>query len=103
MTTYRVTEQADLDMLEIWQYTAVHWSVEQAERMNQRFHQRFESLAEQPFQGHSRPELGPDYRSVPLESFLIIYQPADYGVLILHVVHGRRRLESLIQLRGNDP
>ena len=66
MASYRVTELAEQDLLEIWQYTAAHWNVEQAEHLNWLFHQRFVSLAYQPFQGRPRPELGPDYRSVPL-------------------------------------
>ena len=96
MATYRVSDQARTVLIDIWEYTARRWSIEQAEHINELFLRRFQSLAAQPLQGRARPELSPDCRSVPVQSFLIIYEPAEYGVLILHVVHGRRRLESLI-------
>jgi toxin ParE1/3/4 len=80
MAAYRVAQQADQDLLEIWEYTARRWNIDQAEHLNELFINRFRSLSEQPFQGRLRPDIGPECRSVPLQSFLIIYEPTDYGV-----------------------
>ena len=66
MAQYRVADQARDDLDEFWRYTAVEWSVDQAELLNQRFHDRFQTLAEQPGGGRSRPDLGSDLRGVPL-------------------------------------
>ena len=101
MAKYRVADQARDDLDEIWRYTAVEWSVDQAELFTQQFHDRFQSLAEQPRGGRSRPDLGSDLRSVPLLSFVIVYRPTDYGIEIVHIVHGHRRLESLFRQRTN--
>ena len=94
MAQYRVADQARDDLDETWRYTAVEWSVEwsvdQAELLIQRFHDRFQSLAEQPRGGRSRPDLGSDLRSVRLLSHVNVYRPDDYGIEIVHVVHGHR-------------
>lgn len=96
MARYVVTGRAREDLDTIWRYTAEHWSLDQAERLNQQFHQRFQSLAEQPRSGQSRPDLAPRIRSVSVQSFVIIYRPIDDGVEIVRVAHGSRRLEDLV-------
>ena len=75
MPSYRVAEEAEDDLVLIWLYTARHWSIAQADRLEDQFHVRFLRLAEQPRSGRARPELAPDVRSVPLHSFVIIYRP----------------------------
>ena len=41
-----------------------------------------------------RDELRAGYRSFPAGQYAIFYQIADPGVLIMHVVHGRRDFGS---------
>ena len=38
---------------------------------------------------------GPGYCSFPVGEYLILYRVMKPGVCIMHVVHGRRNLESL--------
>ena len=41
--------------------------------------------------GTARPQLSPDLRSWPVGNYVVLYRPADYGVEIVRVRHGRRR------------
>ena len=76
-------------------YAAQISSVQNARLLRAQLQRRFPLLAEQPFVGRKRPEIGERLRSFPVSSFVIIYRPADYGVEIVRVVHGSRDIESL--------
>jgi toxin ParE1/3/4 len=97
MPSYVIANRAREDLDTIWRYTAENWGLDQALRLNQQFQRRFQSLAEQPMSGRPRPDLAPRIRSVPVQSFLIIYRPIDDGVEIVRIAHGSRRLEDLLR------
>jgi toxin ParE1/3/4 len=94
MPQHRLTEMAQSDLSEIWAYIAKD-SPQNADSMTDAIIDRFPRLAEQPFMGRARPELAPDIRSFPVENYIILYRPTDFGVEIARVVHGSRQLESL--------
>ena len=54
-------------------------------------------LADYPYMGPARPELGPDLRSFVVTGtrYVIIYRPIDDGVVIIHVRHGSQDLVRL--------
>ena len=54
-------------------------------------------LAERPLMGRGRPEMGPDYRSMPHGNYLIFYRLASYGIDVLRVVHSSRDLRRGLQ------
>src|SRR5215831_13028234 len=49
-------------------------------------------LAEQPFIGRGRPELGEAMRSFPVGNYLVLYSPDEKGIYVARVVFGGRDL-----------
>jgi toxin ParE1/3/4 len=78
-------------------YVAENSGIESARQLSRQIYERFPLLAEQSYLGRARPELAPEVRSFPVSSYIILYRPTEYGVEILHIVHGRRRLEALFE------
>lgn len=53
-------------------------------------------LADQPRLGPSRPDIAPELRYFPVGSYLILYRIIEGGIEVVRVVHGARRLASII-------
>jgi toxin ParE1/3/4 len=94
---HRVAPCAESDLDDIWLYVAKESSsIEIANRLIDTITDRFLTLARFPYMGRSREEdLGPGYRSLPVGEYVILYCVENEDVLVLRVVHGRRRLEAL--------
>ena len=88
------SELAEGDLADIWVEIA-SVDIDTADHFIEELRALAQKLAEQPFMGRGRPELGNDVRVFPHERYLIIYRPADYGVGIARVVHGARDLKSI--------
>src|SRR5216684_7858127 len=88
---------AELD--DIWYYVARESGNPQiADRLVDSIIARFLLLSTHPFLGRSRDkDLRPGLRSFPMGNYLVIYRVKGEDVLILHVAHGRRELESLFE------
>ena len=52
------------------------------------------TLAEQPYMGAARPELGDRVRLHPHGHYHIFYRPLDTGVRIERVLHGARHIDA---------
>jgi toxin ParE1/3/4 len=59
--------------------------------------ERFYLLSENPYIGRSRDDLRPALRSFPVGQYVIIYRIAGEDVVILHVFHGSRDIESFFR------
>ena len=94
MPQHVLTQQAESDLDEIWDYVAED-STDNAGSLIDRITERFVILAEQPLIGCSRSELAPDLRSFPVGNYIIIYRPTDYGVEVARVLHGSRDIEAM--------
>jgi toxin ParE1/3/4 len=93
---YRLSEQADQDLLEIAYYIALD-SVDAADRFIERIHNRLELLAESPFMGRQRDELAPSLRSFAVGKYVIFYRPSQDGIEVIRVLHGARDIDSLFE------
>ncbi len=96
MSQYRLDEQAEQDLDEIW-LTIAEDSPDAADRMIDRLTDSFMLLAGQPLMGRERPELVPNLRSFPVGSYVIFYRPAPDGVAIARVLHGSRDINTLFR------
>lgn len=96
MGYYELTEQADEDIIELADYVASD-SPDAAFRLIDRIFQKCQTLADNPRLGRRRDELLPGIRSFPVGNYLIFYEPSDFGVHILRVVHGARDLNVLFE------
>ena len=94
---HRLAQRAEADLDNIWLYVAKESSsVETANRLIDTLTERFFTLARHPYVGRMRDEdLGPGYRTFPVDEYVIVYCVENEDVLILRVVHGRRQLDTL--------
>ena len=91
--TYRLSRRARRDLLHIWNYIAED-NESAADRFIDLMIQHFQLLGRNPHIGRHRDELRAGYRSFPVGQYLIFYRVLEPGIQIMHVMHGRRDIES---------
>jgi len=87
---YRVTESAERDLDEIFEYWARRASLEAADRVIDRISGRFWLLGEHPNAGKPAAEIAPGVKCFPAGKYLIYYRKTRGGTDILHIFHGAR-------------
>ncbi len=95
MPRLRKTPIASQDMLGIWEYIAQD-NPTAADRVWQRFEDRFELLLKFPYLGESQERFRPGLRSVVEGSYVIFYEPRPDEILIYRILHGARQWEDLL-------
>ena len=98
MSRCDILPTARSDLHRIHNYIA-EYSPANAIRFVQRLEDRCYLLAENPYIGIARLDLGENCRSfvVPGTGYIIVYQPLQNGVEIIHVRHGSQNLRRLFQ------
>ena len=96
MSQYRLTEEADHDLIEIWLHIS-HDNLAAADTFLATLVSKFALLAQQPKIGRVRPELAPRLRSFPADRYIIFYRLIPDGIEIARILHSRRDLESLFE------
>ena len=86
--------QAEADLIEIWTYIAQD-SPTRADKLLDEIDEKSQTLAQSPFIGKVRDELGPKIRSFPIGNYVLFYQPIEDGIEIIRVLHGARDIEAL--------
>ncbi len=96
---FLLAPQVEAELDDIWQYVARESGNPQvADRLIDSITSRFGRRSNRPFLGRSRDkDLRPGLRSFPIGNYLVIYRVRGEDVLILHVAHGRRDLETLFE------
>ena len=89
------TEQADEDLMDIWVYIAQD-NPKAADKLSDEIERKFILLAGQPYLGPARPDIAPELRYFPVGSYLILYREITDGIEVVRVIHGARRLNSLL-------
>jgi toxin ParE1/3/4 len=86
--------QAEADLIEIWTYIAQD-SPTRADKLLDEIDEKSQTLAQSPFIGKARDELGSKIRSFPIGNYVLFYQPIEDGIEIIRVLHGARDIEAL--------
>ena len=97
MTGYRLTLEAENDLTAIWKYAAAE-NLDAADRLIERFVEKFGMLAAHPFIGEARDELVRGLRDFPAGNYVIYYRTCETpgaAVEIIRVVHGARDVGPL--------
>lgn len=91
----RVTRrpQAEVDILEIWEYIAAD-SVEQADRWIDKLDRSLQLWATQPMMGRERTELAAGLRSLPFGRYVVFFLPLEDGIDVVRVMHGSLDIEE---------
>ena len=87
---YRVSDDAERDLEEIYLYWASRASLETADRVIDRITERFWLLGEHPDAGKSAGDIAAGVRCFPAGKYLIYYRKTRRGADILHIFHGAR-------------
>ena len=71
MAVYSLSSKAAADLDGIYEYTILHFGLEQARVYLLGLHERFEMLAKQPTQGRKADELAPGLRQLGHQSHIV--------------------------------
>ena len=96
---HRVAEEVDLELDDIWLYTAKQsGSVEIADKVVASITSCFVTLGRNPHMGRGRGhDLAAGVRSFPVGSYVIVYCIEEQDAAILHVFHGSSDIESFFR------
>ncbi|OBX17940.1 plasmid stabilization protein ParE [Erythrobacter sp. QSSC1-22B] len=90
MSSYKISQRADEDILSIARYTIATFGAQQAEIYHAGLHKTFDFLASNPAAARERTEIDPPVRAHRYQSHLVVYEIAENGdVLILRVPHAK--------------
>ncbi len=87
MPTYRLTSDAQSDLIEIRRYTVKQWGAAQSQKYLSELRQTIGLLTETPSLGKSRPEVGLDVLSFPHVSHVIYYVVHEQQLVVFGVLH----------------
>ena len=91
MREFRLTPAAERDLEDIWEYTAVTWSLAQAERYTDMLLETCQELADDPVSLRSTPcdHIRRGYRRCQMERHFVYFRPTEYGAAIVRILHDR--------------
>ena len=99
----RLTEEAERDLVGLFEYTARKDSVDNAYYVLEKLDALIMSLDQQPERGHYPPELiehgVKDFKEVHFKPYRVIYEIMKNHVVIMACFDGRRDMQSLLQRR----
>lgn len=100
MTEYVLSEDADLDLDDIWEYIAAD-SVDAADRWIGKLFDAFDALGTTPGMGHKREDLT-DLPVLfwPVGNYLIIYRALSNPIEIVAVTQGSRDIPAFLRRRS---
>ena len=84
---YRLTPDAQIDLIEIRRYTLNQWGKDQSQKHLSELRQTIKLLSETPTIGKQRHEVGADVFSFPHASHVIYYTLFKQQVVVFGVLH----------------
>ncbi len=98
-----LTEDAERDLDDLYDYIARHDSPKSADRMLDRLVEATQELATLPERGAQPKELRAvgiqEYRQVFFKPYRVIYRVVDNQVIVYLIADGRRDMQSLLSRR----
>ena len=89
MAHFRLTPDAQSDLIEIRRYTQQQWDNAQSKKYLSELRQTLHLLAETPSIGKSRPDIGIDILSFSHVSHIIYYVIHEQELVVFSVLHKR--------------
>lgn len=89
MLSYRLTPDAQTDLIEIRRFTVKQWGTAQSQKYLLELRQTIRLLAETPSLGKSRPDVGSNVLSFPHVSHVIYYVVHEQQSIVFGVLHKR--------------
>lgn len=98
---FRLTPDAQADLIEIRRFTMLRWGVVQSGEYLSKLRRAMVLLASSPQLGTQRPELGSGVTSFPLASHVIYYLMDGKDVVVFAVLH--KAMVPSRHLEGRKP
>ncbi|MFI5459737.1 MAG: type II toxin-antitoxin system RelE/ParE family toxin [Isosphaerales bacterium] len=92
MNEPKLTDQAKVDLREIWYSIASDRDQRTADRVVTQIFDKCHNHAQFPESGRLREELSRGLRSFPVRPYVVFYSPFEDTILVLRILHGRRDL-----------
>ena len=89
MAVYSLSSKAAADLDGIYEYTILHFGLDQARVYLSGSQERFQMLAEQSTHGRKAEELAPRLRWFEYQSHMVFYMYKDNGIRMVRVLHQR--------------
>ncbi len=89
MTLYRLTSDAQADLIEIRRFTLKQWGAIQSQKYLSELRRTMQFLAENPLLGKLKPDVGFNVLSFPYASHVIYYVVHEQQLVIFGVLHKR--------------
>jgi plasmid stabilization system protein ParE len=83
-------------LAEIWNYLS-SLNESAADALMERIHLKLSAALDFPLSGSPRPVLGPKARILVEGQYIILYEPADYGIFVAAVVHHAKKPENWLK------
>ncbi len=93
-TNYKLTPEADQDLMDIWHYGFKQWGLKQANTYLLELEDCFEQLFELPSLGVKCDEIAVGFRSYAKASHVIYYRKSNNTIEVIRILH-RRMNEGL--------
>ena len=96
---YVLAPNAELDLVDIWEFGVERWGVDQADAYLLSIEQGLDRLAGSPLIGRARDEIRPGFRSFRHRSHTIFYRLADDCIEVLGLVRAGMDIERYFDQR----
>ena len=100
MSNYRLTPDAQSDLIDIRRFTLARWGEAQSKKYLFELRQTLHLLAETPSLGKPRPDVGEDVLSFPHISHVIYYVVHAQQLVVFGVLH--KRMVPVNHLDGRE-
>jgi toxin ParE1/3/4 len=91
---YTLSPRAQSDLDKIWDYTACHWGIDQAETYVRRLWHDIEAVAANPAIGRACPEVKAGYYKFRSGSHILFYRLSGGTVEVVRILHGQMDFEQ---------
>ena len=89
MTGYRLTQDAQSDLIDIRRYTTEQWGTAQSRKYLSQLRKTIHLLSETPATGKRRQDVGLNVLSFPCASHVIYYVVNEQQLVVFAVLHKR--------------
>jgi toxin ParE1/3/4 len=95
---YKISNQALIDLEQIWLYTFKNWSIEQADRYYNLLINEMEYVSQNQESGKSMNHVKNGYRASKVKSHLIFYKTSSESEIeIIRILHERMDIENRLK------
>jgi toxin ParE1/3/4 len=96
--TYSISDQALIDLEQIWLYTFENWSIEQADRYHNLIISEIDYLSRNIQSGKPMNHVKEGYRVSKVKSHLIFYKSSiESEIEVVRILHERMDIESRLK------